>query len=216
MTDSRLAENTEDWDKWVTQPLEGVLGLPLQSVTYFALRSTFSGFDAENVNESDGAQGIHLAFDGGGEVELDWAHQDSLRDTDTGIYFHLVARPASAHHPLTQENVEDDYGLVSVNGTDSRPWKTVIGEALTAVTVWAIRLDDGRKSPQAVTFAFASDQITVAVGQIYTDETAVSAWTIGDGDDVLLFDGELWERLRPHWQDRLVPVWHAHRERSRE
>ena len=197
----------------IAAPLEKVIGRSLISVVYYVLNGDFPDFDTSAVNKSGGCQGIHLTFDGG-QVELDWdwqrvfrpSHEDFLSPP---IAFHLVARPLSERQgTVSPFTVDDGNGLVAIDATPVMPWGQAFGEPLLSVTVWGVVLPENRYSPQAVGFAFPSGQAVVAIGM--TDP-----FSIGDGDEVLVFSGTEWTQRRgttqadtiPH--DLLIPFWRS-------
>lgn len=172
----------------IQDPWERVIGTRLLSVTYFVLSCDLPGFDVSAPNETSGCQGVLLEF-AGGEIELDWDFQEAaFRDEATAFY--LVARSASDRSAFVRGPADtDEVGLVRADATHVRPWRSVVGEVLQSVSVWGKKLSSGVSSPQAVSLAFPSGEVAVAIG--YGAITA-GDWWIGDGDEVLVMDEVQW------------------------
>jgi hypothetical protein len=205
-------EYERQFQQWIVEPLQNVIGQPLLSVLYYVLHVDYAGFDVDAPNASGGCQGVRLIF-ADGELELDWDWQSIFRAASDDfvsppIVYHLVARSASERQATVRITTEDDWSAVRVvHATEGLPWKDVSGEALLDATVWGILLPEERYSPQAVTLRFPSAQVVVALGM-------TADLSIGDGDEILVFTETEWTQqittqmpgLMPR-QDVLVAFW---------
>jgi len=162
---------------WITIPLGRALGSRLRSVEYDVLSSDIPTFDVNAPNESGGCQRIRLRFDSVALL-LTWDWQQELRDPDRDIAYHLTICEDS-------EDSSETLNAPTIPATEAAPWCAARDEALIAATVWGFTLEKG-KSPQAVTLAFPSGRITVALGALPT---------VNDHDELLVFPEAAWEEI---------------------
>ena len=180
------------FDSLIVAPLRRVVGRPLVAVNYYII---WGEFDPETPNECGGCQGVHLVFDGG-EVEFDWGFEKALKDRLGNIAYHLMVSDHSARREglrvWTEENIS---GLNVFSATDTRLWKNLFGEPLEHIEVLGDRLDETRCSPQAARLSFPSGSVVIAIGMTNDPNGDQPIWTVGDGDEVLVFSEEAWVAL---------------------
>jgi len=172
----------------ITIPLGHVLGSRLQSVEYGVLSSDMPTFDVNDANGSGGCQRIRLRFDSAALL-LTWDWQQELRDSDREIAYHLTICEDSSempNAPWTSSPPEEFVGVGTISATEAAPWCAARDEPLIAATVWGFTLTAGSKSPQAVTLAFPSGRITIALGALPT---------VDDHDELLIFHEAAWEEI---------------------
>ena len=195
----------------ITGPLQNVVGRTLRAVNYFYI--LWDEFSPETPNEHGGCQGIHLVFDGG-EVEFDWASEEALRDRFGNTVYHLTVSDHSVRRDALQGWAEEDCArLRIIAATDTRLWRSQIGELLERVEVLGDRLDEARSSPQAVRLHFPSAAVIIAIGMTSSEvrsEGTNPVGSVGDGDEVLVFSEHEWAILPGQGVlgvDRLSACW---------
>jgi len=192
----------------ITEPLQNVAGRTLRAVNYFYI--LWDEFSPETPNQHGGCQGIHLVFDGG-EVEFDWASEKALRDPFGNIAYHLAVLDHSGRRQALQGWTEEDCArLRIIAATETRLWRSHVGELLERIEVLGDRLDEARFSPQAVRLHFPSAAVIIAIGMTSSEVIAEGrnpVDSVGDGDEVLVFSEQEWAALPRRGIDRLIACW---------
>ncbi len=189
-------------DLAIAGPLLAVIGTRIISSTSFVLNTDLPTFDLDVPNESGGCQGVLLQFSSG-ELELDWdwslVTDSTSEDFRGATVYHLAVRSSSVRSSAAASAVEGDgRGIAAVDATESILWRSVHGETLCAATVWGLRRYG--TLPQGVSLEFGPKQIAVFVGMS-------NPFTVGDGDELLVFDDADWKAEVGGLGEFLVPLW---------
>ena len=182
--------------------LRQAVGKRLASVHYYILPGEFN---IDEPNESGGCQVVRLVFEGGFQIAFDWVAEPDLREDGPNYRMHLSSGVAQAQavRIWTQSGLKDKIaetnGMMRLEASTSRIWRSLVGQTLQVAPLLGVAdRNEELCSPQAVSLQFATGTVFVSIGMTNYLKSA----TIGDGDEVLVFDGPEWKgalSLSPYW-----------------
>lgn len=182
----------------VTGPLESVLGQSLLSVSYWVLGYDAGWFSVEQPNASGIlVAGLHFEKS---TLEVSWGWEKLLRGSD--LSYHIQVLPAGQTRGA---QATTDGNLCEIKGVDAAFWKNAVGKRLTGAEVLGLQ-----GSPQAVRFSFSGTEVVIAIGYAGDD------LLVGDGDDLLLFSKQEWQRQKSSYGGEWEHLWTTSATRQNE